>query len=345
VAQEIAGAAAAASLGIKRLFEEISDKRRAVLMKDAGPYSKNQPTASDISECTRETALAILHWRERPGFDEKILARLEIGREFEASIMSKLFALGIPIVDVQSIVELKGRSGKVVLRGKCDGKVEINRKRYPFDIKSCHPNFFQSLNSLEDFQRNKFARKWLRQIQVYEFLSDVEMGFILLVSLTGEWKFILVQLDYEEMEGLFKQAEEAVEAVEGVRAGLSEDLCLPPFHKDSSVCLKCWAYKNVCYPPVEFEGGLSVLDDPATEVKLDRLAEVKPFKKEAEQLEKELKARFEGAELVVVGDWIVRGEEKVRNNKAQRAKKAKQTKYWQTKFERVSETQAEEGDD
>lgn len=318
-------------IGLASLFMEIERARLADMSRDLGPFPKNNPTASDLSECARETALALLHWQERPPITPELRARFEVGNETEPRVIAAMLRYGLKVVEQQVMFEIKDKSGRLVLRGKIDGKVEWERRRYPFDVKSVNPNAFQRLRTFAEVRDHPFFGKWVRQLWAYEYGHDIETGFLLLDNLLGEWRLIEVPLDFGEMEHILGRCEDAVEAVARIASGASEDEALPAYHYDPAVCRRCWCYGRVCSPPTKFHG-LELISNPDFEAKLDRRGELAEASKEYEALDKEIKETVKGKDGLVIGAWLVQGKEITRQEKA---REARTSTFWQAKISRL----------
>ena len=322
------------------LFEEIEGARERALLREQGPWPKSQPTASDLSLCAREQALAVLHWDKRPGFPVDVLARFEVGRDAESPTERKLADYGFPVQEQQRSFELKGRNGLVILRGKIDGKIRWQGKLYPFDTKTVDPLVFPKLQTLADLEAHPFFSKWPRQIMTYEYLDNAETGFLLLQSLRGPWRLIEVPMDYEAMEAILARAEASVDAVMRIRRdGASEEEALPPFVEDTAQCSRCWARGRACFPPGLGADGLRVIDDAELEAKLRRREELRAASSEYEALDKEVKAAVRGKDGLLVGDFLVTGKELLVNYKAKPASTGVQ---WRTTIERLTTPPAAE---
>lgn len=309
---------------LETLFEEIQKRRSEDLKRNAGPWPRTHPVASDISPCARETALAILHWNQRPPFDDGILGRLEVGSEKEQGFYAKMARYGLAVVEQQQFFELRNKSGQLILRGKIDGKIEWQHQRVPFDYKTVNPFIFNRLNTVEDFLHRKFFNKYPKQLWAYEYGNNIDIGFLLLDNLLGEWKFIEVPMDWEAMEAVLKQCESAV--------GHIASGSLPDFHSDPSVCASCWARGRVCDPPAMRGEGLQVIPDPEFEAKLNRRAELDSAATEYDALDKEIKKTIKGKTNLIIGQWLIMGEQKDR-----KGYDVKPGKYWQSKIERISD--------
>jgi hypothetical protein len=331
---------------LEPLFEKIHQLRSDEFQKRLKPYPRSNPIASDISKCARETALGVLHWQDRPAFSESLIARMEVGTQQENLAAAKLLTYGVRIVEQQQRFEHRDKAGRLILRGQIDGKVEHEGKRIPFDYKTVNPMIFPRMNTVEDFLGHPFFSKYPKQLWTYELMNNIELGFLWLDNLMGEWKFIEVPFDYDGMEQVLKQCEAAVDAIEMVGAGIPETEALPPYHKDPSVCLKCWARGRVCNPPFFGSEGMQLIQDPELEQKLKRRAELDPMAVEYDRLDKDLKEVLKEAmkpeQVFIIGNWMVKAEEKKRSYKAQPAKPASTTTYLGFEIEEIKEKETED---
>ncbi len=312
------------------ILETIESRRQARLELRTHPYPRNNPIASDLSDCVRETVLGIKHWRERPRFEPHVVARLERGSKIEDWIMLELQQLGFTVRAERTPFQITDSQGRIVCRGKVDGFISDGfdnvgkPQETPFEVKSMLPFIYDKINCLDDFSRFHWTRKYPRQLQTYLYANNMTEGFFLLDDCLGHWKLIPVTLDYEEMERILRQCEAAVEH-------LGNDT-LPDFHTDPSVCRKCWAFGRVCDPPGQSGEGIMALEDYEMEAKLSRRAELEASYREYMMLDKQVKERFRGQTNILVGDWFITGEERTRNEKA---REARATTYWQANVENV----------
>lgn len=317
---------------VEELCEDLQTKRLETLNSNLGPWPKNNPTASDISDCPRETVYGMTHWKERPGFDVEVRARLDRGIAIEKLVKAELSEMGYTVKEDRFPFEIKGRTGKLICRGIIDGHIyAVGKEAYPFEIKSLNPNLFGQINTQEDFDRYIFFRKYPRQLQTYMFAHNYAQGFWVLDDCMGHQKFLPCRLDYDRMEAILQHLEAAVDH--------RDKGTLPDYHKDPAVCLKCWAFKRLCTPPFFRDEGMKVFDDPELEAKLDHYDTLKPLSSECEKLKKELLPLFVNKKDYVIGKWLIKGQEITRNMKAQPAKEATKSKYWHTSFERIEKAE------
>jgi len=222
--------------------------------------------------------------------------------------------------------EIKDRQGRIVLRGKLDGFLKWEGTEIPFEVKSLDPNIFRQVDSVEDFQRWPWARRYPRQMQAYLLANNLEEGFFLLDDCKGNWKLLPVPLNYALAEAVLRQCEIAVEAAH------TGDL--PAYHKDPAICRQCWAFGRVCTPPMEYHG-LVMADDPEFIQQLDRRGELYEAHKEYEGLDRAIKDRTKGKDGLVAGSWLIQGKEVTQERKAQ---PAKIVTFWQSKITKIEET-------
>ena len=210
-------------MAVADLIREIEARRQDALDRKNERYPKNNPTASDLSPCARETALAILHWQDRPIYPLDLIARFERGKMIEDSAIRELSALGFYARVERQPFEIKGRDGALLMRGKIDGFIEYERHDYPMEIKSLDPLVYRGINALSDFSRFGTLAKYPRQITSYLYANSLSEGFFLLDDCMGHWKLIPMLLNYDDMEAVLAQCEAAVRAVAAVRLGASEE--------------------------------------------------------------------------------------------------------------------------
>ena len=308
---------------VEELCKEVAEKRTEFYSRDVGPWPKNNMTASDIGECQRESTLAIVEWKQRPAFDPEVKARLERGNKIEDLTMAELAALGYHARVERKPFEIKNDGGQLLCRGRLDGFLEKDGRTYPFECKSLNPNVYNQINEQADFDRYVFFRKYPKQLQTYLYANNMEQGFWILDDCMGHWKLIPCRLDYDRMEAVLLHLEAVADHLEAKT--------LPDFHKDPAICLKCWARGRVCNPPFFSGEGMQLINDPELEQKLNRRAELDPMATEYDHLDKDLKEILKESmkpeQIFMIGNWMIKAEEKTRTYKAQPAKPASKTTY------------------
>lgn len=307
----------------QEMIAEIQKRRLQRLQAKAKVFRQTVCRASDIGECDREIYYQIVNWQDKPAPDPELQARFDEGIEQHQRIRRELLEDGFDVVEAERPFELKGRNGKVIITGHIDGKIRIQGVRLPFEAKSLNPNLFTQISCIEDFNKYVWARKFPRQMQTYEFGENEEEGVYILSDCLGHRKFFAVQLNYEETEKILQRCEYVMDCVEKGTP--------PPFHKDYSVCRRCWALGRVCTPDIEVKGA-EIIDDPEIEAVLIRHHELAPKKKECDSLYGQIKEYFKNRADVIAGDFHITGKEVTQHYKAA---EAKDIASWRIKIERI----------
>lgn len=325
------------------LKEEILKRREDRLKRESTVYPRNNPTASSLSECAREMVLSILFWQQVPPFDTYVKARLEEGQRQENYVLQELLGLGFTITENNPPpFEIKDRKGRLIMRGKIDGKCLWKDRRVPFEVKSMNSNVFAGVNTMQDFYKYFWMKRYVLQMMSYLYANDEQEGVFIIVDMQGHWKVIELSLDMEIMEGILQLCERVVDSVQRCREESvvfgstgTDSKELPPYHADLSVCRRCKINNILCFPPMNFGAGAQVIDDIELIESLKRRGELQELSKEYDSLDKKIKERLKDVPLAIAGDYQIIGEEKTRHMKAQPAKEAVVQKYWQTRIEKI----------
>src|SRR3990167_1506257 len=150
----------------------IPQKRAEKLQTRITSWPRKNLIASDIGECDRYMAYSVLDWEKRQPHDTNLQARFDVGNQVEDSVIRELGDIGFKVVENQSPFEVKDKNGKTLVSGRIDGKILHNGRRVPFEVKSLNPNVFQQLNSIEDFDKKPWLRRYVRQMQVYLYANN-----------------------------------------------------------------------------------------------------------------------------------------------------------------------------
>lgn len=289
------------------LIDAIIARRKQELSKKLQSYPRAMSVLSDISECERQMVYSILDWKERQMFDEEVQARLEAGNVQEREIIGELIRMGFSVILSQQPVDIQGKSGRKVARGKIDGMIQFERFRIPFEIKSMNPNIFNSIKSIEDFQRKPHLRKYIRQMQMYLFGNSLEEGIFILTDCLGHIKMLSVYLDYGECEAILLKLERVdgvVEKLRGISDAEERRAQYPDrIVYDPSICGYC-AFSRTCLPDLANQPAELVIDE-IIEGKVARHEELKPLASEYDDLHDELKEKFAKIAKAIIGDQFI----------------------------------------
>jgi hypothetical protein len=287
------------------LLEEIQRRRAERLASRSRAYARSVPIASDIdpASCLRRQVLEIVRWEDKPLPDARLQGRFEVGERTERDVIIDLKRDGFDVEGEQTAFELRRRGGvDIVLRGRIDGKIRWGSERVPFEVKSLMPAIFDRVQTIADFDRYWWTRKYPYQLQSYLIGHGHPWGFFAVSNLLGEIRLIRVELDYDLAERLWAFAEQVAAAVHQAR----QDGTLPTYTSDPTECAHCPFFGRTCNPDI-VEQGARFLSDPELVLQLERWAELKPAASEHAGLDKRLKERIRatGIERALAGDFAI----------------------------------------
>ena len=306
------------------LAQEILNRREHRLQSLASVSRQVCPRASSITSCDREMVYSITNWDKRPAPDLHLMARFEEGREQERKVIRELLDLGFEIVEGQKPFEIKDRKGRVALTGHIDGMALWKDKKVPFEVKSLDPNIYNQIDKVEDFNKYEWAKRYPLQMQSYLFGNNEDEGLFIITDCKGHWKLFPVTLNLELVERILQRCEYVVYCV------IKEKL--PEFHKDISICKRCWALGRVCTPPMDFGEGMQIIEDPEMEILLEKWTELKPSEKEYKEIDNHIKKYFKGRPNSICGNFVITGKAGIMKKAAQ---EAQEISTWRTKIERI----------
>jgi CRISPR/Cas system-associated exonuclease Cas4 (RecB family) len=285
----------------EKLIAEITKRRKEHLQSKIKRYRSANFRASNIGECDRQMVYSILEWDKSALYDEGLQAIFDRGNEEERLVVKELTELGFTFMHQQTPFEIKNRNGEVICVGHIDGKILYDNVGVPAEIKSMNMNTFNSIRSLEDFQKKPLHRKYLRQMQLYLYGNNAEAGIFILSDLQGHYKLIPVILDYGECEYILQRLERNWNAVKEKKLPDRIDY-------NEKICGKC-AYSHICLKEFETDGA-RIIENKALEEKLNRREELEELVDEYDSLDSEVKDAFKNIPEVIIGaDWRISGKE------------------------------------
>lgn len=277
---------------VNELIDYMLKTRKEVLASKIKRYPKTCQTASSIGDCDRQIVHSVLDWDKAIMHNEWVQAMFDRGNSEEAQVTKDLLDMNLKVIEMQTPFEIKARDGSMICRGKIDGKLIYNGRKYPFELKTMNVNSFNSINSLDDMTKNALHRKYLRQIQLYLYGHEQEEGLFILTDLQGHYKLIPVYLDYGECEFILKRIES--NAIHIKNKTYPDKITFNP-----KICERC-AFNHICLPDNMTEG-VTMIDDGELEAQLTRRAELKVKRDEYETLDEQIKARFRDVKDVIIG--------------------------------------------
>lgn len=292
---------------LNELIEDITKKRKMQLQQQNRRIIPRNFYASNIPDCTRQMVYGILDWDKKDTPDDGLLSLFEAGKKEESNIIKMLLDLGFEVINQQNPITIKSRDGEIICSGRIDGKIVYKGLAIPYEIKSMNDYSFQQLNSIEDFEKSPLHRKYIKQLQLYLYGNEIEVGMFI-ISNFRQIKLIPVYLDYGLCEQVIKQIETAWEFVKQKKYP-------DPITYNPKICDWCpfefLCTKQVTNQPAEF------IQNKELEDLLNRRAELEPAAKEYKEIDERIKAPFKknGVLNAVVGTkWEIIGKKQQRTN-------------------------------
>lgn len=275
------------------------------------PFVQSNVWAGQYSPCTRRIYNQMIHGGELPPWTADQLARFRRGKDRENDLLADLREIGrnadprFEIVGMQERFVLKDRRNRTVITGKVDAKIKFEGHKggYPLEIKAWSPYVTQGVECFEDLFQGKWTRRGAYQLLCYLFGASEPIGFMLLDK-PGLPMLLPVDLwkddNHKRVDEFLDKAAEAVEAL--------DTKVEPEFTTDLAECKSCDFLGNYCMPPAMSGDGARLIQNEELEQALDRLAEVKPARKEFERLDKYAKGILRGVEFGICGNWLIEGK-------------------------------------
>lgn len=255
----------------------------------------------ELGGCIRRGVYERTSWQEKALWEVEQIMRLNEGNHQEKIVMMDLAEAGIQVIEQQTPYEW----AKFEITGSIDGKIVVDGKAIPLEIKSMSPNIFRTINDLSDFRRYSWTTSYLAQIQIYMLLQNADQAvFLLKDKSSGALKQINVALDLELAEKCLKAAERINEHI--------RDQTYPERIEDREKCKDC-PFKLTCLPDIQWGEELKIEDDPELESRIDEYLELEDSKKRAAELWKVITSRAKstansGNLNILVGKYRVTGK-------------------------------------
>ena len=282
---------------IPNVVKAIDESLAAEIQK----YPINANHASRLGHpCLRYLVYRRTNWKDARAFTIQSKRKMEDGNVHEKDILTKMEKAGFNVICQQKYFKWD----KYNITGRMDGILSKDRREFPFEIKSMDTYGFQSIDTAEDFKKRDYFKTYLTQLNLYLLSENKEDGFFILKDRNQcELKQVNIKLDYEI-------AESAVKAAETVNKHVTAGT-YPDRIRYCNTCKFC-EYKHICLDGIENAGGLEVYDDAETAQLIKRMKELEPGKKEYEGIHKKIKTMFNKKNNILVGDYLITGEERER---------------------------------
>lgn len=293
---------------VQRLAVEIMRRRQEHLGKKIKPKPRKSIWASQIPDCERQGVYEFLNWKDKKLHDWKLEALFEAGRNSEDNYKAQLRELKMELVeDGVSIGDDMVK--KYGVHGYLDTRIKWEGKRVPVEMKMMSPMIFDKMRDgvegIEAMKRFFWTRKYIRQGLVYLLGTNEEVLMFALTNGRGDWKFPILELDYEVAGEILNKVERINKAVE--KKELPERV---PF--DNELCGRC-AFQHICIPDINADPRVRFVDNHLMADILERRAWLEENAKEFAKLDKKLKGSGKQAgmldgienEVLTVGNFVI----------------------------------------
>lgn len=276
--------------------ELINDRLREKLQEKCKVYPQNNLRCSSIGHpCSRYVYLCITNFQDRTPPDVGLQAIFGLGNTLETHVIEKIKEAGFEVItptDHSFRIEPQNITGREDLRIK-----DENGELIPVEVKSISPFEFDKLNCFDDFVNNKkpFIRAYAAQIQLYMYQFAKPYGFFALINkLTGEIKFIRIELDFDYCDKILQKAEYINKCL--------ADKTPPEACDEIGLCENC-DLQHICGNCKRIPADVE-LDDELENL-INRKEELKAAKAEYEAVDKEIKAKVGEREKVITGTYLI----------------------------------------
>ncbi len=309
---------------LKELESRISNRLDAEAEKIISISRRNANWASDLAHpCLRYLVYSRLNWQNRKPPSKELIYRFREGQDQERIVKRALEDAGFDIILSQQYFSWE----RFEIVGKVDGFIILDGKKFPIEIKGVSPYSWEKFSSIEAIKKNRsyWIRRTVAQLDIYLLMTECEIGFLIPKTFGKKPKILAMEIDYELGEELVKKAEVVNECVK--KKQYPERI-----EYSSELCGNC-PFEHICMPLAL--SNEQIIENAEDLKKLYRWAELKQAAKEFQKLDKELKERFRG-QNVIIGDFSITSKEVettiYRVPDAIKKQFAEKKKYWRVEI-------------
>lgn len=310
---------------VETLKAELEMRREQRLQKKIASYPRKNLILSDLGDCDRQMYYGVKEWKHKPLPSTQLQARFEVGNLIEREMTRELLEMGFDFVGGQDTVTVHGKGGVLLATGRIDGFINWQGEKIPVEFKSMNQNIYDGVESIEDFQKKPWLRKYTRQLMMYMFGHAKEYGLFGLNNCLGGIKWFILYLDLGECELLLQRMENVV-------SGLMTDQIPDRIEYRHDVCGRC-DFADICLPDIVRDQA-AIVNDEETLTRLSRRDANAVARKQYEQDDKWLKEQFENVPKAVAGEYYITGREMSRRKYAQ-GPELEPTKYWKVEIQKI----------
>jgi hypothetical protein len=182
------------------------------------------------------------------------------------------------------------------------------------DLKTCSMNAFTTYTTLDAMKRHTWSSLYPAQVQLYNFADNYPVGALLFVSKNNpfhDWRFIEVPVDFGYIENILKKCERVNQAV--------VDKAVPKKLNQPFWCKGCH-FESFCLPELEVTGqGVLINESEEIESIVSRIMDLKPLKKEHDDLLASIKGKLVKGRDVITKSAIIQWRKQTVNMPAKAA--------------------------
>lgn len=307
-----------------------------VLKKEARVLPHRSNWASVLSDkCMRKLVYYRTHWDKQVPPDAWLQGIFETGKKLERVVRNILNEIGREAKPQWELIDTGvNLNDEFLNKHEIGGVPDTFLKIWPTDngekpnivgpveLKGFDSSLFKQINTLADFDKYAWMKKYKGQLQIYEIGSNFETGWFLIFNKSNLWEYKLIEypLDYNYAESLVKVSDQINHCVKAAT--------FPDKINDPDECPKC-PFASICNPDYSTGGNMTISDNVELEGVLGRLKDLEPVAQEIKDLEKVRDAMLTKGQDLICGPFIVKWKEVTKNIKASAAKTIK---YWQKKI-------------
>ena len=269
---------------------------------------KNYPChanrASSIGDdCLRRLVYERTSWELKAKVDIGLEFAFLIGNIIEEPLTRLVKDAGFTIERTQESFNARGRNGETLLTGHIDGVIRKGDYKAVLEVKTMSPFVWDKIETVADFQRYSWTRKYIHQLNIYCYGLEIPDGiWVLINKSSGRIRQIVWKLDYQLAEEALSKAEEINRHV------LNNTIPEFDIRWPVSDCEKC-SFVSLCNPPMNREASELIVDE--TLIKdINEMMSLAESAGRFEILKKELKEKMELIKNAFVGNYRYCGDKR-----------------------------------
>ena len=290
------------------LAQEIERRRKALYEPRMELKARRTHYPSDMSSCARQMVYNRVAWDKKKPFDLPLVQRFEAGNAVEARIKAELVKMGFELVASGTSMGKASKMERYGISGKLDTVMKWQGKYVLVEIKSMFPQKWMKTNTLEDFEKDPFLRKYIRQMQIYLLGFEIELGLFILDDCMNHWKMVPIYLDYDYAESLLKTVEKANSHIKTWDGGAEGTL--PDRVEYGEECKIC-SFAHECLPG-EIREATEIISSVELEDKLSKHDALKSSASAYKSLHEELADVFKYKPRTIIGNFLITSKKSMR---------------------------------